>query len=422
MRFRQRGLRARVVAIASLGLLAAACQAQPPPPQTVLEFFMTQDWADTEAFLDAVREFERTHPNVRVDIKKFPIRLMEETVRSRVENGDPPDLVQWHAYAAGAQGLAEPLDDLWAKYRVSPDEFFPGAIADVTWGSHLYGVPLDTNALVLYYNTPAVESARLPNPPRIETFGDLERAAQAVTLPDGSRRALALPNSYWAPYGWIRANGGQLLEVSPDGKPRFTLDSAQVVEAVEFLASLIRKGYALPPAGANSNNDILSLFRAGSTAFFASGSWDLANLASDAPPFGVMPMPKGLTGTTEGSVMGGSSLFVANGSKNTDLAFQFMTLLTSDHYALRLSKEQGRLPARSRVFEDPFFQDPKMQVFLTQLRTAHPLLIEAFPEAATAYETALSSVLKRGADAGEAFRIAQQIAEQSVADTASRAE
>jgi ABC-type glycerol-3-phosphate transport system substrate-binding protein len=401
-------------------ILFTSCQRQPEAPraETVLEVFMTQDWADTAPFLAAVREFEEANPGVRIKIEKFPIRRMVETVRSRVETGNPPDVVQWHAFAAGAQGLAEPLDDLWAKYDIQREEFFPGAIADVVWGSRIYGVPLDTNALVLFYNASAIEGAKLPMPLKLESFGDLEKVAEAVTLPDGSRKALAFPNSYWSAYGWIRANGGEVVEVDADGTPRFTLDAPAVVEAVSFLSSLVRKGYALPPAGADSDNDIVSLFRAGSTAFMASGSWDLATLGASPLTFDVTLMPKGVEGRTEGSVMGGSSLFVPKGSKNADLAFQFMNLLTSDRYALRLAKEQGRLPARSRVFEDPYFQDPKMKVFLAQLQSAHPLLIEAFPEAAKAYETALNSVLTTGSDPAEAFRAAQDKAQQSVSDLA----
>ncbi len=411
---RHRALAVRVLSTGILLILLTSCQREAPPPETVLEVFMTQDWADTPPFLAAVKEFEEAHPGVRVAVERFPIRHMAETLRSRVETGNPPDVVQWHAFAAGAQGLAEPLDDLWAKHNLRREEFFPGAIADVVWGSRIYGVPLDTNALVVFYNTAVIEEAQLPTPLRLESFADLERAAQAVTRPDGSRKAFALPNSYWSAYGWIRANGGEVVEVDADGSPRFTLDAPAVVEAVTFLASLVRNGYALPPAGADSNLDTVSLFRAGSTTFLTSGSWDLATLGDRSVPFDVTLMPKGVAGNTEGSVMGGSSLLVPRGSRNTELAFQFMTLLTSDRYALRLAREEGRLPARSRVFDDPYFQDPKMKVFLAQLQSAHPLLIEAFPDAAKAYETALSAVLIDGADPGEAFRAAQDKAQQSV--------
>lgn len=399
-------------------LLLASCQGQPAPrsqdPVINLKVLMTHDWAETSPFLAAVQEFEKANPNVRIQIEKQQIRLMSQIVTSRVANGDPPDVVQWHAFAAGAQGLAEPLEDLWQKNGITREEFFPGAVADVDWSSHLYGVPLDTNALVLFYRTSDVNSAKL-GVPDFDSFPDLTRSAKPLTSPDGSHRAIALPNSYWSTYGWIKANGGEVVDVGPDGVPTFSLNSPKVVETVQFLASLVRSGNAFPPAGANSNSDTLSLFRSGSATFFTSGSWDLATLAApeSAGTFDVTLMPQGMSGQTQGSVMGGSSLFVPKGSKNRELAFDFMKLLISDKYALRFAKEEGRLPVRDRVYKDAYFSDPKLQVFLKQIETAHPLLLEAFPVATTAFENALTSILVDGADTVKALNAAQATAEES---------
>lgn len=410
-------LRATAAAITVLFMLAS-CGSQPkgstPEPVVNLKILMTDDWAETLPFLAAVQEFEQVNPRVRVQIEKQPIRLMSQIVTSRVENGNPPDVVQWHAFAAGAQGLAEPLEDLWEKNQITREEFFPGAVADVDWSSHLYGIPLDTNALVLFYRTSDVSAAKL-GVADFDSFPDLTAAAKPLTSPDGARRAIALPNSYWSTYGWIKANGGEVVQVGPDGSPTFTLNSPKVVETVQFLASLVRSGRAFPPAGANSNSDTLSLFRSGSATFFTSGSWDLATL--DAPDsagtFDVTLMPRGAEGTTQGSVMGGSSLFVPKGSKNRDLAFDFMKLLISDKYALRFAKEEGRLPVRARVYENDYFKDPKLQVFQEQIKTAYPLLLEAFPDATVAFENALTSILVDGADVSQALDAAQATAEQS---------
>jgi len=398
-----------------LGIVATGCGSEPPPAPTALRVLMTDDWA-TPPFLSAVREFEGSHPGVRIEIEKLPIRHMGETVRAQVAEGNPPDVVQWHAFAAGAQGLAEPLDDLWQSYDIQASEYFPGAVEDVTWGSHLYGVPLDTNALTLFYRVDSLRSANLPIPPQIHSFDDLERYAKALSKTDGTQKAMALPNSYWQAYGWIRANGGEVLEVADDGAPRFTFDSPPVVEAVAFLSSLVRNGYAFPPAGADSGNDALSLFRAGTAAMHTSGSWDLATLQKDptGDNYRVTLMPNGVTGQTKGTAMGGSSLFVPKGAKHRVLAFEFMQLLTNDHYALRLAKEEGRLPVRTRVFSDPYFQDPGLQVFLEQLKTAHPLLVDAFPLAAKALDKALNEVLFRGADAATSLKEAQKVAESSL--------
>lgn len=382
---------------------------------TTLRVLMTDDWGDTPAFLAAVRDFEQSHEGVRVEVNLESIRNMARLVQSQIQAGNPVDVAQWHAFAAGSAGFAEPLDDLWAEHGLSEEDFFEGAMADVTWDGRKYGVPLDTNALVLLLRDESFEAAGLGEAAGFESFRHLEEAAGALTSADGSRRALAIPTSGWRSFGWIRANGGDLLEVAEDGTTRFTLDAPEVVEALEFLSSLIDRGLAFAPVGASSTADSLALFRSGAAAMYPSGSWDFSVLdeqMSDSA-FTVAPMPGGVDGSSRGSAMGGSSLFVPEGAPNRQLAFEFMDTLTSDPYALRLAKEEGRLPARVEIYEDEFFRDDRLEVVREQLETARPLLLEAFPQAFDAYISAVNAILSGDVDAGEALREAQMAAEQS---------
>lgn len=402
----------RFTAAAALALalaLTAACggggSAQ---PTRILRVLMTDDWV-TAPVLSAVRDFERAHPDVRVDLDRSPIRHMFETVTAASRGGSAPDVVQAHAFAAAAQGLAQPLDDLWRR-GLEPGEFLPGALEDVTWAGRRYGVPLDTNALFLLYNAEQVAAAGADLSSGPLTFADFEALARRLTSPDGARRALALPTSTWWTYGWIRANGGDLLAVDAEGRPRLTLDAPEVVATLEYLARLVRTGAAFPPRAADSHSgDALSLFRAGSAAVLASGSWDLAIVRRDpgGERYRAALLPRG-AGDRSGSVMGGSSLFVPVGSRQRRLAFAFMVHLTSDRYALRLAREEGRLPVRPRVYRDPYFQSPDLVAVLEQLRTAHPYTLEAFPEPARAFADAVDEVLRTDGDAGTILRAAQE--------------
>jgi multiple sugar transport system substrate-binding protein len=408
-----------VIALLLLALPVSGCslpETESADAPVRLRVLMTDDWGSRPAFLAAVRDFEGTHDGVLVEVEKLPIRNMAETVRAQVDAGDPADLVQWHAYAAGAQGLAEPVEDLWKKTGMKAGEFFPGAVADVEWDDHLYGVPLDINALVLFYRPESFTAAGLTPPGEGTTFGDLERYGDALAVPDGSKRVIAIANSYWAAYGWVKANGGELVTVE-EGEPKFTLDSPAVVQTLEFLSRMVKQNKAYAPQGATSSADSLALFRSGNAVMHASGSWDLAELDRETlgTIYGAALMPQGVTGQTKGTVTGGSSLFVPTGAKNRELAFELARTITADKHALRLAKEERRLPVRPRVYDDPFFDDPILDVVLEQLETAFPLLIEAFPEAAAAWDVAFNAVLRDGTDPTTALREAQAKAEASVA-------
>jgi ABC-type glycerol-3-phosphate transport system substrate-binding protein len=373
-----------------LAVVAAGCSATGSGSPTTLRVTLTDDWV-TPPVLEAVRDFEGTHANVRVIVDKAPIKGMLDMVKG---SASPPDVVQSHAFSAAARGLAEPLDDLWDKY-LKAGEFFPGALDDVTFNGHRFGVPLDTNALVLLYNADQFKAAGVPLPTEPMTFARLLEISRTLTSPDGSRRAIALGTSTWQTYGWVGANGGQYVQVGGDGRPEFLFDSPPVVGALSFLAGLVDQGLAFPPKAPDiHSSDVFAYFESGAAAMYTSGSWDMATLRKRHPEVDyratLMPVGSG----AGGSAMGGSSMFVPKGSQHRKLAFEFMTHLVSDRYALRLAQEQGRLPVRARLYVDPFFQDPVMQVVLQQLATARPERVDSFPDAGTFLATALDRILR----------------------------
>jgi multiple sugar transport system substrate-binding protein len=398
-----------VALLLCLAALGAACgSGGAEPPTTLLRVLMSDDWV-TIPFVDAVRSFEREHPDVRVVIEKGPISLLTDAVRAGIGSGAPPDVVQSHAFSAAGQGLAQPLDDLWAAH-LDESEFFPGAMDDVTWAGRKYGVPLDTNALVLLYNAELLRQAGVAEPVPSMTFAEFEALVRRLTSADGQRRGFVVPNSTWWAYGWIRANGGETVAIADDGRVDIRLDSPEVIEAVSFLSGLIQKGYAFPPRAADSHTgDAVALFASGTVAIHASGSWDLVTLRRLLPgsDFGVALMPRGAGGAA-GSAMGGSSMWVPQGAEHRELAFEFMTHLISDANALRLAREEGRLPVRPRVFDDPYFAEPALQVFLEQLRTAHPPKLGAFDGPSEQFTAALEDVFRAGgAEPRAALRAAQ---------------
>lgn len=407
----------RAAAAALLALLVSACGSgsQADEATTTLRVLMADDWAGTPAVVAAVRDFEREHDGVRVQIQGQTFARIPDSVRAAIESGEPIDVAQWHAFAAAAQGLAEPLDEEWE--RLDPDAFLPGAIDDVRWEGRYYGVPLDVNAMVLMLNADRLAEVGLAVPSEPTSFGDIAAIARATTSADGSRRGLAIASSSWSSYGWIRANGGEVVDIGEDGKVRFLLDSPEVVEALAFLGGLVRSGVAFPPVAQQASTDAFALFQTQTAALHVSGSWETPSLEGEPWELAVRPLPRGMTGTTEGSALGGSSLFVPRDSANRRLAFAFMVHLTSDEYALRLAQEEGRLPARRAVFDAPFFDSPMLQTVIAQLETARPMRLIAFPDAARAFTGAIDAILTGRADAAAALADAQESAEQSLAGT-----
>ena len=398
---RQRWITAVVVALVIV--LCGACSDDgggTPEPRT-LHVLMTDDWV-TPPFLDAVRDFEAANEGVRVVVDKKPISTMLDDLASGNLGVSPPDVVQNHAFAAGSRGLARPVDDLWKKH-LKDSEYFPGALDDVMWAGRHYGVPLDTNALVMVYNADLLRAAGVtpPSGPSPMTFADFEALARAVTSPDGSRRAIGLGTSIFRTFGWVAAGGGSWLRLTPDGTPAFSVDSPETLEALSFMAGLVGQGLAFAPVPPGTGSaSVYALFESGTTVFQATGSWDVARLRKSRPDveLGVLPMPRARVGPDVGTSLGGSSLFIPVQSKQADLAFDFMLHVTGDDYALRLAEEEGRLPARPRVYSDPFFDDPIQQTMLAELQVARPHKLDAFPIVLAALSAGIDQILREQKD------------------------
>lgn len=407
-------MRRGVVALLLAALLAGCGAAQATSRPATLDVVMADDWASAPVVREVVRSFERDH-DVRVQIQAAPFSQIPDLVRNAIDLGEPFDLAHWHAFAAAADGIAEPVDDLWDREGLRASAYLPGAVEDVTWGGRRYGVPLDVNALVLLVNRAVLEGAGF-GADDLATVEGFEATAAALVAAGEVQHAMTLSASSWSAYGWIRAFGGALVEVGADGEPTFRFDDERTVAAIDMLGRFATDGTGTPPFAPDLALDSVHALIEGSVAMHASGSWDLpvkrgARVAEGSDDLVVLPLPRG--GDAPGTVLGGSSLFVPRGASERDLAFAFALALTEREPGLRLAEEEGRLPARVELYDDPSFdRSPEMVAFVDALPDASVMPLIAFPELAGSFGAALERVLKGQQTAEDAMGELQRLAEE----------
>jgi multiple sugar transport system substrate-binding protein len=410
--------------VLATGLLAAACAAAPARPDPVtVSVIMADDWASAPAVQDVITEFEAEHDGVRIQVQPAPFSQIADLVRSTNELDEGYDLAHWHAFAAGAGGLAQDIDDLWEQAGLTPERYVAGAVQDVTWDDDVrYGVPLDVNAMVLLADGAALERAELTPEDLADTATFPDVARQLVDV-GGSEYALTVSGSSWAAYGWIRAFGGDLLERGPDGEVTFTFDDPRTIAALDALHALIEEGVAPRPFAPDLALDAVQSFTQGRVALHASGSWDLSvtgratSTELDPDDVVVLPMPEPQGEDVDaGTVLGGSSLFIPTGSDERELAFELMLALTDDEVAMRLAVEEGRLPAARELYDDPRFEaDPRLAAVVAELEHADVMPLIAYPGLDGAFSEAVEVVLK-GTPADEAMAVVQENAERRSED------
>lgn len=405
----------RIVALAVGCALVAGCTVgSVAESRPTLDVVMADDWETAPAVREAIREFEQLH-DVRVEVQAAPFSQIPDLVENAIALGDPFDLAHWHAFAAAADDLAQPLDDAWQEAGLTAADYLPGAVDDVTWEGRRYGVPLDVNALVLLANGAALTEAGFDAADLASTDSFLE-VARALRDGDQVEHAITVTASIWSAYGWIRAFGGDLLVRDDDGNVTFTFDDPATVAAVELLGTLATESIGTPPFAPDLSLDAVQSLTNGSVAMHASGSWDLpvTRRASDpavSEEILVLPLPRG-SGDT-GTVLGGSSLFVPRGAAHADVAFDLALALTEADIGLTLTQEEGRLPARVDVYDDPAFrEEPEFAAFVAQLPDADVMPLIAYPELSAAFSAALERVLKGQDEAAAALGGVQELAER----------
>ena len=407
----------------ALVVLAAACASAPTAAEpTVLRVILADDWASAPVVGEVIDRFEREHEGVRVQIQGSPFSQIPEVVGSAIELDQPHDVAHWHAFAAAAAGIAEPLDGRWQEAGLTRAEYLPGAYEHVVWDGGVYGVPLDVNALVLMANVEQLDEAGL-DAFALANIDDFRASADTLVGASSAEHAITVTASSWAAYGWIVANGGSLVELQPDGTPRFTFDDPRTVAALELLAGLVRDGGSPPPFAPDLSLDAIAQFATGEVALHASGSWDLPitrralQEEMEVRDVQVLPLPQSDPSAPR-TVLGGSSLFVPVGAPNPDLAFELMLALTEDTVALQLAAQEGRLPARTRVYEAELFTtSADLAAFVALLDTAEVMPLIAYPEVATAFRDGLEDMLALRASAAEAMEQVQRQAERWGAGT-----
>ncbi len=402
-----------VVAAAVAGCLASTDFDEPITMRVVL----ADDWAGAPAVREVIDEFERdAEGRILVELEGVPFSQIADRVAADRDLGRPYDLAHWHAFAAAASGLAEPVDDLWEAAGLDPDAYLPGALDGVTWDGQRYGVPLDTNALVLLVNLEVLRAAGfdLDDLATPEGFREVAGGVVAAGVVD---HALTVSTSTWAAYGWIQAHGGDLLAAGSH-PPTFTFEDPGVVAALELLGELVDEELAPRPRAMALAPDAIGAFAQGEVAMHATGSWDLTfrdRAASVAvEQLAVVRLPQADPARPR-TVLGGSSLFVPVDTPHRQLAFDLAMRLTDDEVALRLASEEGRLPARRELLSDArFVQDPLLAAVVAELDHARLMPLIAYPDAQAAFAEGVEDVVTGRSPAAEVLATVQRTATAGV--------
>ncbi len=419
---------------ANSGLDEEEEEANPPPPVNpalpaepiTLEVWLDLDFTrNNSLYEELAEEFEEAYPQVEVEIFSFVRESIPQRVELEVLSDVPPDVVQGHVYAMAGQGLAEPLADYWAEWEETnpeaSEQFLSEALAEVTWQGERYGIPIDVYTVILLYNQQHFDQVGLSHPGADYDLFYLRRAAAALTDRQAGRYGLGLTTDPWYAAAWIASAGGDLVTGSSGRGYTLTFDSPTNIATLRFLTEIIEAGYAPRPSSRPRDyEDIRAKFLAGEISMYFGEPQDIHLIQSTQPdfPLGVAQMPNTPATEQSTSVLGSSGLFIPQGARHPEVAFEFMKWMANDRYVIPMARRQGRFPAKVwlQTFPD-FTKNLSLIPFFNQLDAARPYRLGLFPTAEEAFWDATKKSFYGLATPTEALQEAQEIGERTTVET-----
>ena len=208
------------------------------------------------------KKFEEANADIDLVVDVVSWNDIYTVVNTRIANNEQPDLLNIDGFADyHADGLLKPVsewvsDETYAKFY---DSFIAESIVDGT----VWAIPDLASARALYVNTDILAAAGVEVP---TTWAELEKACEAIKAYDpeiypwGVDMTTDEGQAAFAYYTWN--NGGGFVD--KDGN--WALNSAENVEAIEFIIDMVNKGYTNNDPANQTRYTLQDLFAAGKIA------------------------------------------------------------------------------------------------------------------------------------------------------------
>lgn len=367
---------------AAIALAAAGCSSGGGGAGTVssgpvtLTFWGTYGNGGNSAQTDMLKKtvipaFEKANPGIKVDYVDMPYDSLQQKLTTGAAAGDLPDLVRsdigW-VPKFGSLKVFAPLDESMAGFKKLAADTYPGSLATNKYGSHYYGLPLDTNTRVLISNSAALAKAGISTPPA--TFDALKTDAPALAKAGVAAFADSGLQG-WNVYPWIWSGGGEVTNADQT-KATGYLNGPKSVAAVQMLVNLYKEGVIpnliIGNKGATSTQDGLPKGAYGS---ILDGPWMQAIWQGQYPNFKPVysPVPSGDGGSI--SVVGGESIVMTTASKNQAAAEKFIAFTQTADFQINMAKT-GQMSVVKSLDAQEQAAVPDFAPFIKQLATAKP--------------------------------------------------
>ncbi|MBP6468989.1 MAG: extracellular solute-binding protein [Chloroflexi bacterium] len=376
-----------IVGLFVIGCTPSGSEANPSAKEPVTITFYKRgyiagsDDATSSTNAQAVAAFEKSHPNINVEIIGLPwnadgdaqlLAALESGKNIHVFSARPVDLINL--------AKNENISDI-APFLTNEDktDFYANALQAATIDEKIAAWPIWVVVSSVFVNTDIFAERGVPLPSLDDpwTWNEFVAAAQQLTYVNSSGQQIygftaASTIGEIGYYPIVYADGGRIL--SPDGK-RFVLNQPEALSGLQKVADL-RNGYGVTPPdfGDVGQTTTWEQFKNGEVAILMSTPALIAELESINFPFAIVPPPMGdLNQVITTGAFGMYGVYQAADEAELAAAHEFARYITGSQVALdvpgyqlapslrRSNESYATTPSRkmvSRLVEFGIFEPP----------------------------------------------------------------
>ena len=344
---------------ALVGLLA---DARAKTTVEVLHYFNVQGQLD--ALNQIAKDFEAANPDIEIKFTyvQFP-DLVPHTLQTAAVHKPPaiscidnPDVLR-----VAKAGILKDISAEVSKLSTWSDTY-PGPKSSVSDGSHVYGVPIGSNSLAIFYNKKMFADAGITEPPK--TWDELRDDAAKTTKSPVYGLALSATNDeqstwQWEPFLW--SNGGSLLDLS----------AAPAKEALQYWVDLVQKKYVSQECLNWQQGDVGNQFIGGNAAMMVMGPWMLGQVHKSGLEYGITPIPVPKEGEKPVVPLGGECWCVMKSNPETEAAALKLIAFVQDPERLeKICNTFNYISSVRSVAKKQGEANAELQPFVLQMDTA----------------------------------------------------
>lgn len=316
-----------------------------------------------------IPKFEEENPEIHVNAVSHEWADLHDKLLISAKSNTLPDVARldsaWVPEFA-QMGILVPLNKEISEYGDVAGKLLESAMSTAKIGKDQFGLALNTNTKIMFYNVEALGKAGIKAPATMEEFA---KACETLSGKNDKGQQIwgydepGLSGWNLCPFIW--SMGGELTNPEQT-KASGYINNDDTVKAVQIFADLCKKGAI---TGWNSGDiPMTDGFGTGRYAMILDGPWKVAELSGAYPDFKykTAPVPSGKGGSI--SVLGGEDISIF---KNADkeAAWKFVKFMTGEFAQEEMAK-CGQIPVNKTTLESDAVKKADFAPFIEQLKTA----------------------------------------------------